>query len=165
MRGSATSTPPTPSTARSPGSPTPASPPATPTAPTGQPPPSPARRPRCSWPACGNTWAHHRRPTDPGFSDVDPTHPFHREIAWFADTGITTGYPDGTFRPGAEVTRQAAATFLHRFWHTFATRLVSVATDGTQTNDRSRESAISADGRYIAFESRADRPRPRRHQR
>ncbi|HEX6424079.1 MAG TPA: S-layer homology domain-containing protein [Acidimicrobiales bacterium] len=48
------------------------------------------------------------------FSDVTAAHPFCPEIAWLADTGITTGYPDGTFRPGAVVTRQATAAFLHR---------------------------------------------------
>lgn len=48
------------------------------------------------------------------FSDVAADHPFCREIAWLADTGITTGYADGTFRPGVVVTRQATAAFLHR---------------------------------------------------
>ena len=31
-----------------------------------------------------------------------------------AATGLSTGYEDGTFRPGAEVSRQAMASFLHR---------------------------------------------------
>lgn len=48
------------------------------------------------------------------FSDVTADHPFCREIAWLADTGITTGYADGTFRPGVVVTRQATAAFLDR---------------------------------------------------
>ncbi len=51
---------------------------------------------------------------DPGFSDVPPSHPFHTEIAWFASQGITTGYPDGTYRPTLALTRQAIAAFFHR---------------------------------------------------
>ena len=51
---------------------------------------------------------------DPGFSDVGPTHPFHGQISWLADQQITGGYDDGTFRPGADVTRQAKAAFLYR---------------------------------------------------
>jgi predicted esterase len=51
---------------------------------------------------------------DPGFDDVPPTHPFHDAIAWAADEGIVEGYSDGTFRPGASVTRQTAAVFLER---------------------------------------------------
>jgi probable HAF family extracellular repeat protein len=49
------------------------------------------------------------------FADVDASHPFCREIEWMADAGISDGYPDGTFRPAAPVTRQAASAFLHRF--------------------------------------------------
>ncbi len=53
---------------------------------------------------------------DPGFSDVTPGHPFYTEIAWMASVGsITTGFPDGTFRPGSAVTRQAMAAFLARY--------------------------------------------------
>lgn len=48
------------------------------------------------------------------FDDVPSSHPFHDEIAWAADQGITGGYDDGTFRPGRDVTRQAAAAFLDR---------------------------------------------------
>ncbi len=50
-----------------------------------------------------------------GFSDVPPDHPFHDAIAWMVDEDITSGFPDGTFRPTAPVTRQAAAAFLWRF--------------------------------------------------
>jgi hypothetical protein len=51
---------------------------------------------------------------DPGFSDVPPTHPFHREISWMADSEVTTGYPEGTFRPTAHVTREAMSAFMYR---------------------------------------------------
>jgi hypothetical protein len=51
--------------------------------------------------------------TEP-FTDVPSDHPFCAEIAWAAGEGITLGYGDGTFRPGATVTRQAMAAFLYR---------------------------------------------------
>lgn len=50
----------------------------------------------------------------PVFVDVPALHPFATEIAWLADAGIATGYPDGTFGPGATVSRQALAAFLYR---------------------------------------------------
>ena len=49
------------------------------------------------------------------FIDVPPGHPFETEIGWLASTGITTGYPDGTFRPSNPVTRQAMASFLYKY--------------------------------------------------
>jgi hypothetical protein len=52
--------------------------------------------------------------TGPTFSDVPTDHAFSREIEWLNAQGISTGYPDGTFRPGDAVTRQAMAAFLHR---------------------------------------------------
>lgn len=48
------------------------------------------------------------------FSDVPIGHPFCGEIEW-AKGGFITGYPDGTFRPGAVVSRQATAAFLYRY--------------------------------------------------
>jgi hypothetical protein len=51
---------------------------------------------------------------DPGFSDVPPGHLFFDEIAWLVDEGIATGFPDGTFRPTAPVSRQAMAAFMYR---------------------------------------------------
>jgi hypothetical protein len=48
------------------------------------------------------------------FSDVPETHAFFEEICWLAASGITTGFPGGTFRPSAVVTRQAMAAFLQR---------------------------------------------------
>ncbi|MCL1801653.1 MAG: S-layer homology domain-containing protein, partial [Promicromonosporaceae bacterium] len=53
-------------------------------------------------------------PAHPSFSDVPKTSAFYLEIEWLASTGITTGWPDGTFRPGNNVTREAMAAFLYR---------------------------------------------------
>jgi len=45
---------------------------------------------------------------------VSPSHPFYEQIARMAQQGITKGYPDGTFRPAAKVTRQAMSAFVRR---------------------------------------------------
>jgi hypothetical protein len=49
------------------------------------------------------------------FPDVSTDHPFFAEIEWLADTEVTGGFSDGTFRPVTAVSRQAMAAFLHRF--------------------------------------------------
>lgn len=54
-------------------------------------------------------------PVTPTFTDVPATSAFFAEIEWLAQTGITAGYADHTFRPGGQVSRQAMAAFLHRF--------------------------------------------------
>jgi peptidoglycan/xylan/chitin deacetylase (PgdA/CDA1 family) len=51
---------------------------------------------------------------DFGFFDVRRQHGFFEEISWLAESGITGGYDDNTFRPGTVVSRQAMAAFLHR---------------------------------------------------
>ncbi|MCC5951237.1 MAG: S-layer homology domain-containing protein [Acidimicrobiia bacterium] len=48
------------------------------------------------------------------FTDVGGLHPFAAAIEWADDEGVTQGFPDGTFRPGVAVERQAMAAFLHR---------------------------------------------------
>lgn len=54
-------------------------------------------------------------PTSPTFSDVGTGDAFAMEIEWMASTGITTGWSDGTYRPGQPVNRDAMAAFLHRW--------------------------------------------------
>ena len=48
------------------------------------------------------------------FSDVNENTPHYREIMWLAASGISTGYPDKTFRPMLSVARQDMAAFLFR---------------------------------------------------
>lgn len=48
------------------------------------------------------------------FSDVPPGTQFCEAITWAAGLGITTGYPDGTYRPLETLTREAMAAFLFR---------------------------------------------------
>lgn len=60
-------------------------------------------------------------PATSPFVDVPTSHVFYRAIVWLADTGISTGYDDGTFRPGQPVLREQMAAFLHRFRSLLAT--------------------------------------------
>ena len=53
-------------------------------------------------------------PATATFSDVPTTSPFFTAVEWLAASGITGGYPDGTFRPGLSVGRQPMAAFLYR---------------------------------------------------
>lgn len=48
------------------------------------------------------------------FVDVDD-HIFETAIEWLATVGVTTGFEDGTFRPGEILSRQAMAAFLQRY--------------------------------------------------
>lgn len=48
------------------------------------------------------------------FKDIPTNHQFYKEIAWLSSKGITTGYPDGTFRPKDPVSRAAMAAFFYR---------------------------------------------------
>jgi hypothetical protein len=48
------------------------------------------------------------------FTDVPASHPFCSEITWMRNTGVSTGFSDGTYRPSIPVTRQAMSAFLYR---------------------------------------------------
>ena len=54
------------------------------------------------------------KPTTAPFKDVPASSMFAREIAWLKAKGITTGFPDGTYRPGQPIHRDAMAAFLYR---------------------------------------------------
>jgi hypothetical protein len=51
------------------------------------------------------------------FSDVPESHNFYDYITGMCESGITTGYSDGTFRPGNNVTRGQMSAFLMRTIH------------------------------------------------
>lgn len=53
-------------------------------------------------------------PTKSPFTDVPVGHPLYKEINWLVSQGITTGYPDKTFRPANTMNRGAFAAFLYR---------------------------------------------------
>jgi hypothetical protein len=54
-------------------------------------------------------------PAVPTFRDVPRTSPYYEAIEWAAASGITNGYPDGTFQGSGSITRQAMAAMFHRF--------------------------------------------------
>lgn len=59
-------------------------------------------------------------PFEVHFVDVAPPtetspRPFYADILWLATDGISTGNPDGTFKPADSITRQAMAAFLYRY--------------------------------------------------
>ena len=55
-------------------------------------------------------------PPDPTtFGDVGASSPFLDQIEWLAAEGVTSGFPDGGFHPGAPVSRQATAAFFSRY--------------------------------------------------
>ncbi|GAA1127191.1 S-layer homology domain-containing protein [Citricoccus alkalitolerans] len=49
------------------------------------------------------------------FSDNAPGSAFYAPVQWMATHGISTGYTDGTFRKGNDVTRAETTAFLHRY--------------------------------------------------
>jgi hypothetical protein len=51
---------------------------------------------------------------NPGFSDVPTNHFAYKAIAWAVHTGVTTGYPDGSFQTTLWVPREAMVAFLYR---------------------------------------------------
>ena len=48
------------------------------------------------------------------FTDITPNTQFYKEMTWLRSTGISTGWPDGTYRPLEPVNRDAMAAFLYR---------------------------------------------------
>ncbi|GAB3527269.1 hypothetical protein GCM10027402_27380 [Arthrobacter monumenti] len=58
---------------------------------------------------------HYSPPSQSPFTDVQPGDKFYKEITWLKSTKITTGWKDGTFRPRADIKRDAMAAFLQRF--------------------------------------------------
>jgi Tol biopolymer transport system component len=53
-------------------------------------------------------------PATPTFTDVPTSHTFFADIEWAADQGYVGGFPDGSFRPTAPVSRQSMAVMLYR---------------------------------------------------
>jgi hypothetical protein len=82
------------------------------------------------------------------FPDVPTGSPFHSDIDWLADYGITSGFSDGTFRPDEPVTRQAMAAFLHRLSNEF--EVVSTTTNPSTNTFFVGAAACPDDKRAIA---------------
>lgn len=53
-------------------------------------------------------------PATSPFSDISPGIQFYPEMTWLQNTQITTGWPDGTYRPWDDTDRDAMAAFMYR---------------------------------------------------
>lgn len=53
-------------------------------------------------------------PASSPFTDVPAGDTSYMEIAWMSEMGISTGWPDGTYRPNQQVDRDAMAAFIYR---------------------------------------------------
>ncbi len=69
---------------------------------------------KSNWFSVGGASEPPPRPTC-GYSDVFQDDQFCNDITWLTEEDIANGYPDGSFRPIAPVSRQAMAAFLYRF--------------------------------------------------
>ncbi|MDO5619063.1 MAG: GH25 family lysozyme [Kocuria sp.] len=54
-------------------------------------------------------------PASSRFTDIRPGQQFYKEVHWMQANGITTGWPDHTFRPLNSTNRDAMAAFIHRY--------------------------------------------------
>lgn len=57
--------------------------------------------------------ADHTAPTKPFFKDVKTTSPHYEAIDWLRGAAGISGYADGTFRPGRDITRGESAKMLY----------------------------------------------------
>ncbi|GMA33648.1 S-layer homology domain-containing protein [Litorihabitans aurantiacus] len=57
---------------------------------------------------------HYVAPSSSPFTDVTPQTQFYKEMSWLRSRGISTGWPDGTYRPLSSTNRDAMAAFLYR---------------------------------------------------
>lgn len=81
-------------------------------------------------------------PTRAPFRDVQPSMKFSKEISWLASTGISQGWPDGTFRPLQPVERGAMAAFLYRYSDLGLRTKIPLATGSVSPFVRDAEAAI-----------------------
>lgn len=54
-------------------------------------------------------------PATTPFIDVPVTDDHYKEMAWMKSTGISTGWADGSYRPGIAVSREQMAAFFYRY--------------------------------------------------
>ena len=95
------------------------------------------------------------------FKDVDASYPFYKEIVWMYQQGITTGYPDGTFRPNDSVSREAMAAFFYRQardYRFYAPRHTSFFNDTATTEIYTEISWLADRGISRGWDDRTYRP-------
>ena len=94
------------------------------------------------------------------FSDVTASTPHADDIRWLGGSGVSTGYPDGTYRGMVSVYRQDMAAFMRRLDQlkpdAAASPVQQVVTTSTQTADDAGSSstfAVRKDGSLWAWGS------------
>ncbi len=78
--------------------------------------------------------------TENRYSDVSAGQWYNNAVSTMTSAGIVNGYPDGTFRPDADVTREQAAAILYRYAQS---KGIDVSV-GEDTNILSYEDALQA---------------------
>lgn len=68
-------------------------------------------------------------PTTSPFRDVTPNMQHYTAMVWMSQSGLSTGWSDGTYRPFDPTNRDATAVFLHRFDQQFELRSPGVVAD------------------------------------
>lgn len=76
--------------------------------------PTPAPKPPVDVPTPTTPPPAYTPPAKSPFKDVATNNIFYKEISWMADSGISTGWADRTYRPYTSVNRDAMAAFLYR---------------------------------------------------
>ena len=84
------------------------------------------------------------------FSDVQSSTPHTLAVWWMAFRGITTGFPDGTFRPYDTIKRCDMAAFLHRLAKSGLMEAASSTStesgSGTTTTDPAKKTCTACSG-------------------
>lgn len=88
-------------------------------------------------------------PTSP-FTDVDPDVQFYKEMAWMKHSGVSTGWPDNTYRPGNDILRDAMAAFMFRLSGLLSEGLLQSITAGN-----AHTCALTTDGGVKCWGSNA----------
>lgn len=83
------------------------------------------------------------------FTDVDENTPHLKEVCWLASTGISTGFPDGSFQPYAQIVRCDMAAFLHRTSNFIQGLPVIDEPEDPDAPDTGDESTINTDNACI----------------
>lgn len=88
------------------------------------------------------------------FTDVPADRYYAKAIAWASEKGIVSGYPDGTFAPEQEITREQMASILYRYaqykgYDTTARAVLSGYADVSAVSDYALEAMRWANGAGI----------------
>lgn len=96
------------------------------------------------------------------FTDNPEGSQYYAPVRWMQEQGITTGYTDGTYRKGKDISRGESVAFLHRYIDPEATGGSEDFTDITESNGFFEEIVWAAnagvtkgyaDGKFLPYDS------------